>query len=118
MNQNVKDYVTENVNKLIQAPSCCAEAKTAAQNWLQAVGTDQETEQTKLLIAELEADIMPIDGLLAFAESDAGIQVFGEQKAKEVASHANDLKASGAKYCDCPACAACAAILSKKQEML
>lgn len=118
MNQNVKDFVTEKVKALINAPSCCAELKTAAQNWLDAVGTDQEAAKTRELIAEVEADIMPIDGLIAFADSDAGAQVFGADTAKNVAAHAKEVKAAGGKYCDCPACAACAAILEKKDELL
>ncbi len=118
MNQNVKDFVTEKVNELLKASSCCAEAKEAAQNWLDAVGTEKEAEQTKNLIAELEEDIMPVDGLIAFAESDMGAQVFGAETAKNVAAHGRDLKASGAKYCDCAACAACEAILEKKDELL
>ena len=118
MNQNVKDYVTQKVNELLQAPSCCAEAKAAAQNWLDALGSTQETEQTEKLIAELEMDIVPIDGLIAFAGSEAGIQVFGEEKAKQVVAHAQEINADGAVYCDCPACMAVAAILEKKEELL
>ena len=38
MNENVKVYVTEKVKDLINAPSCCAEAKAAGQNWLEAKG--------------------------------------------------------------------------------
>ena len=67
---------------------------------------------------ELEADIMPIDGLIGFAESDMGAQVFGADKAKDVAAHAREIKAAGAKYCDCPACAAVEAILEKKDAIL
>ena len=118
MNQNVKDYVTEKVKDLMNAPSCCAEANAAALNWLDAVGTDQEAAKTRELIAEVEMDIMPIDGLIAFADSDAGAQVFGAETAKKVAAHAKEIKAAGGKYCDCPACAACAAILEKKDELL
>lgn len=118
MNVEVKDFVTEKVNVLINAASCCAEAKEAAKNWLSALETDREYEATKNLIAELEEDIMPIDGLIAFAGSDAGAQVFGAETAKNVLSHAEALKASGAKYCDCAACAACEAILTKKDELL
>ena len=66
MKQSVKDYVIEKVNELINAPTCCAEAKKAAQNWLDALGTDREAEQTKSLIAELEQDIVTVDGLIAF----------------------------------------------------
>lgn len=118
MDQNVKAYTEEKVKEMLAAASCCAEAKAAGQNWLDALGTEKEAEQTKALIAELEEDVMTIDGLLAFAGSEAGAQVFGVEMAKQVEAHAKDLKASGAKYCDCPACAAVAAILEKKYELL
>ena len=68
---------------------------------------------TKKYIAELEEDIMPIDGLIGFAGSEAGAAVFGAEKAKEVEAHAKEVKAAGGKYCDCPACTACEVILSK-----
>ncbi len=114
MDQNVKDYVAQKVKELMDAPTCCAEAKAAAQNWLDALGTDQEAQQAKNLIAELEMDIMPVDGLIAFADSEAGAQVFGAETAKNVAAHGREIKAAGAKYCDCPACNAVAAILENK----
>lgn len=118
MNQDVKNYVAGKVNELIGAPSCSAEAKEAAERWLSAVGTDKEAEETKNLIAELEEDIMPVDNLIAFAGSEAGAQVFGAEKAKAVAAHGEEIKAAGAKYCDCPACAAVESILAKKDQML
>ena len=36
----------------------------------------------------------------------------------KLAEHGKEIKAAGAKYCDCPACAAVEAILSKKDELL
>ena len=39
---------------------------------------------------------MPVDGLIGFAESEMGAQVFGADKAKEVAAHAKEIKAAGA----------------------
>lgn len=51
----------------MNAPSCSSEAKAAAQNWLDAVGTANEAGETKKYLAELEADIMPIDNLIGFA---------------------------------------------------
>ena len=74
-------------------------------------------EQTRALIAELEQDIVTVDGLIAFAGSEAGAKVFGEEMAGKVKAHGEELKEAGAKYCDCPACAAVAAILEKKEEM-
>lgn len=117
MSKETLEFVQEKAKELIAAPSCSAEAKEAAQAWLAAVGTDKQAEETKKFIAEMEEDIIPIDGLIAFAESDAGAKVFGD-KAKGVAAHGKEIKAAGAKYCDCPACAAVEAILSKKDELL
>ena len=103
---------------LLAAPSACKEIKEAAQNYLDSVGKENEAEAAKAYVAELEADIMPIDGLIAFAESDMGAKVFGADGAKNVLIHAKDRKAAGEKYCDCPACAACEALLNKKDEIL
>lgn len=117
MDKKVVEYVIEKTNELISAPSCSSEAKAAAQSWLDAVGTKEEAAETKKYIAELEEDIMPIDNLIGFAESDQGFQVFGADTAGNIASHAKEIKSAGAKYCDCAACAAVAAILEKKDSL-
>ena len=103
---------------LLAAPSACKEIKEAAQNYLDADGKEGEAEAAKAYVAELEADIMPIDGLIAFAESDMGAKVFGADGVKNVLIHAKERKEAGEKYCDCPACAACEALLNKKDEIL
>ena len=118
MNKQLLDFVIAKTHDLINAPSCSKEAKAAAQAWLAAVGTEHEAAETASYIAELEADIMPIDGLIAFAGSPTGAKVFGEDVAKKVLAHAEKIKAAGALYCDCPACTAVAAILEKKSEIL
>lgn len=118
MNKETLNYVTGKTEDLIAAPSCSAEAKEAARRWLDAVGTDRESEETKKYIEELEEDIMPIDNLIAFAGSDAGVQYFGAEAAGNIVSHAEEIKAGGGQYCDCPACLAVAAILEKKDDML
>ena len=69
-------------------------------------------------IDELEADIMPIDNLISFAGSEAGAALFGADTAANIAVHAKEIKAAGAKFCDCPACAAVEAILEKKEDIL
>lgn len=118
MNKEVMDYVVEKTHELMDASSCSGEAKAAAQSWLDAVGTEREAEETRKYIEELEADIMPIDGLIGFAESEQGAQVFGADTAKSIAAHGKEIQAAGAKYCDCPACAAVEAILKKKEQLL
>lgn len=116
MNKDVLNFVVEKTHELMNASTCSAEAKAAAQAWLDAIGTENEAAQTERYMAELEADIIPIDGLIAFAESEHGIKVFGEA-APNVAAHGREIKAAGALYCDCPACAAAVAIVEKKDEL-
>lgn len=118
MGKEVLDFVVAKTHELMNAPTCSSETKAAAQSWLDAVGTENEAAETKKYVDELEADIMPIDVLISFAESDAGSQVFGADTAKDVAAHAKEIKSAGAKYCDCPACAVVAEILDKKDDLL
>ena len=79
---------------------------------------ESEKEETRRYIEELEADIMPVDTLIAFAQSEQGAAYFGAETAAGIAAHAMEIKAAGALYCDCPACAAAAAILEKKAALL
>lgn len=107
---------TEYANKLIAATSCCKEAKAAAEKWLASIGTDDYKKETAAFIKELQEDIEPIDDLIAFTNSAKCKEIFGE-RANDFAAHARALKESGAKYCDCPACAACEAILALKDNL-
>lgn len=118
MDKQILEYVTEKTKELENAPTCCGTLKAEAAAWLRAVGTDREAEETVSYIKELEADLVPIDGLIALEESETGARIFGADAAKGVAAHARKIKADGAKYCDCPACRAVAEILAKKDEML
>lgn len=117
MNQAISDFIFEKTQELIKAPTCSIETKTAAKAWLKSIGTENEGPETQRFIDELEADIMPLDTLISFAESESGAQVFGAD-ASNVAAHAKEIKAAGAIYCDCPACMAAASILEKKAALL
>ena len=92
--------IKELTQDLLQAPSACKEVKEAAQNYLDAAGTEKEADAATAYVKELEADIMPIDGLISFAGSDMGAQVFGADDAKKILAHAEEIKASGAKSTD------------------
>lgn len=81
MDQTVRDYVVEQTHRLMEAFSCSGEAKEAAQAWLAALGTDREAEETRKYVQELEEDLVTVDQLIAFAESDEGRQVFGAEAA-------------------------------------
>ena len=112
-----KKALIEKVKAMSAAPSCCPELMAAAQSYLSAVGTAKEKSAAQNLIAEIEEDITPIDGLVAFAHSDRAKEIFGEGQ-KNFAAHADELKASGAKYCDCGACAPALEILNNKEILL
>ena len=107
MTEEIRNTLTEEVKKLIAAPSACAEAKATAEKWLAAAGTADEEAATMAL----KKEAMPIDGLIGFAGSDAGKALFGEERAAAILAHAKDIKEKGARFCDCPACSACAEIL-------
>ena len=118
MDKDILEFVAQKTRELISSPTCCPEARAAARAWLDALGTAQQEAVTQQYINELEEDIMPIENLIAFADSDAGKGYFGADKAAGIAVHARDIQAAGAKYCDCPACAAIEAILEKKAQLL
>lgn len=75
--------IQELTNDLLAAPSACKEIKAAATAYLDSIGTEKEADAAKAYVAVLEADIMPIDGLISFAESDMGRKVFGIDGAKK-----------------------------------
>ncbi|MBQ6758177.1 MAG: heat-shock protein Hsp90 [Selenomonadaceae bacterium] len=113
-----KQTLIEKVKAMAAAPSCCAKLKAVSATYLDAVGTPQEKSAAQSLIAEIEEDITPIDGLVAFAHSERAKEIFGAEGAKKFAAHADELKASGAKYCDCLACAPAVEIFDNKEVLL
>ena len=111
-------FVVEKVKEMMAAPSCYAGLREVAQAWLDARGTSGEEAAAQKLTAAIEECITPIDGLVAFAHSDDAKEIFGAEGAAKFAAHADELKASGAKYCDCGACKPGQAILEHKAELV
>ncbi|MDO5564155.1 MAG: molecular chaperone Hsp90 [Eubacteriales bacterium] len=116
MKSEIREYLDNKINDLLNANSLCKEAKEKLNLYLNNKNTNEEEKYLKELLNELENDILPVDALVAFTSSDAAIKVFGEEKAKFYNAHANELKEKGIKYCDCPACKAAQEILEKKDE--
>lgn len=112
-----KEYVVSKVKDLIAAPSCYEGLRAVAQEWLEALGTVNERAMSKKLLTAIEECITPIDALVSFAHSEQAREIFGAEGVKKFAAHADELKASGAKYCDCAACAAGLAILDQKETL-
>lgn len=115
MDKKLQDYIIEKTDKMISFDFCCPDLKAAANVWLNSIGTDKEQQAISNYISELEECIMPVDGLIEFAESERCAKIFGDKQKDEIA-HAYRLKADGAKYCDCPVCKAALDILEKKNE--
>ncbi len=113
-----QEFVLEQVKQMMAAPSCYAGLRAKAQAWLDARGTATEKTAARELLSEIEASITPIDSLVAFAHSDHAKEIFGAEGVKKFAAHADELKASGAKYCDCGACAPGLAILDQKAALI
>ncbi len=111
MTEEIRNTLTEEVKKLIAAPSACPEAKAACDQWLAAAGTADQAPARAMLKKAAEADLLPSDGRSGFAGSDAGKALFGEERAAALLAHAKDIKEKGARFCDCPACSACAEII-------
>ncbi len=103
----------ELITELINAPSCCAELRELAEKWLADEGTERESETTAKLIVELKEDILSIDDVITFFASPSAAEIFEAEQLKAFQKHMKEIKAEGAKYCDCPACAAGYKILAK-----
>ena len=101
-----KNELIETVKAMIAAPSCCRELEEAGSKWLAAIGTAEEKSAGAALLTEVREDVCTLDQTIPFFESDAAAKIFGSERAKAMAAHAREIKASGAKWCDCPACSA------------
>ena len=93
------------VTKLIIA-EYLQELKDAGQKWLDAAGTENAKAAADALAKEIKEDICTVDDVIGFFETADAVKLFGEETAKNVAAHAREIKSKGAKWCDCPACAA------------
>ena len=118
MEKSVLDLLIQRTNTLIQVPHCCQELKDAGKEWLEAIGTASEKEAALKYANELEEDVLPIDQVIPFFKSPAAAEHFGAERAKEMLKHMEEIKAAGAVYCDCAACAAGAAVLEMKDSLL
>ena len=106
-----RNELIQTVKSMIAASSCCDELKAAGRQWLDSLGTAGENAAWTTLLAEIREDICTLDHTIPFFESELGTEIFGAEKARELAAHARERKAQGEIWCDCPACAAGVKIL-------
>ena len=70
------------------------------------------------LLQEIREDVCTLDQTIPFFESELGAQIFGAERAEAMAAHAREIKEQGAKWCDCPACAAGVKILENASALV
>lgn len=116
MEKELFDYVTERAGILATADTSKQDTKDAAAAWKDAVAADSsdvavEAATTKLLDF-LEGRPTTIDGVIAFAQGPAK-EIMGEETAEKMLEAQLERKETGAKYCNCPSCAAASELLAK-----
>jgi len=118
MEKTILEKAKEQANILLNAGPSCPEIKKAAKDFLDAIGTEKEKEMTRKLLEEAAEDVEPIDGMIAFFESEMAAAMFGKEEALKNAEEGKKMKAAGSKYCFCDACTACLALLDMKEALL
>ena len=109
--------LTQLVQALLDAPTSNETVKEFAQSWINAEGTPKQEELTKELVSVAEQNIALIDETIGFAGSELATQILGTESAANLLQHAKDIKAEGAKFCDCDACVAAKNIIDLKAEI-
>lgn len=113
MEKELFDYTAEKVDELLAAASSSQETRDAAQGWKDAIAAGADADAaTKELLDIIDRHHTTIDELIAFA-GGAAKDLMGEEVAAGMLAHAEQIKAEGAKYCDCAACTATHELLAK-----
>ena len=110
----IRTRLAEKTKALIAVEHTYQPLKEAAQKWLDTMEDGKaNAEATKEYIALMEESLLTVDDIVAFTGSEEAKKVFGDQL-PQFQAHAQELKASGAKYCDCEACQLVKEILDEK----
>lgn len=109
--------LTQLVQALLDAPQSNPKVKEFAQSWIDAEGTPEQKELTKQLVSVAEQNIALIDETIDFAGSERATQILGKEGAANLLQHAKDIKAEGAKFCDCSSCTVAKKIIDLKAEI-
>ncbi|WP_277282692.1 hypothetical protein [Veillonella caviae] len=105
------------VQALADAISSNEAVKTFANAWLAAEGTDKQAELTKKLGSIVKQNIALIDETIDFMSSPTAADIFGQETADSIRTHAEEIKAQGAEFCDCPGCTAAKDIIDHLNEI-
>ncbi len=111
----IRSALADKTRALLAIDWTYAPLKEAAQKWLDTMDDGEaNAEATKAYIAALNDGLCTIDEVTAFVNSPAAKDAFGE-KLGEMQAHAQQLKDSGAQFCDCDACKLIQEILAQKE---
>ncbi len=110
--------IIEEKTRALLETHCYDGLRTAAQAWLDALGTGGEKDAGAAYVAMLEESLSSIDHVIDLFGSDRGKQLFGEENAAAMLAHAQEVKAAGGRWCDCPACTLDLELLQYKEDIL
>ena len=113
-----KEELKVTAQNVADASSCFGGLKDLIAAWQKAVGTPDEKAAAEKMLAGLKECVTPIDGLIAFAQSPEGEQVFGKEGAAGTVKAAQEAKAKGEDTCICPACQNGKILLAHEKELL
>ena len=111
------DCTINAIKEIMNSFSCCADLKAACQTYIDACGTPDQKAAADALVAELEEDVTPIDGLLGFLETPAAVEHLGAEAVANMKTAAVKAKAEGITVCICPACTIGAKVLANKERL-
>ena len=112
--KTIREQLKAKTEKLISG-HCVPALKEAAQKWLDTYNDGVANgEAAKEYVAALMQGVATIDELIAFLNSDKAKEIFGEGHAAALAK-AEERKAAGEQFCDCPACTLVLDILAQKE---
>ena len=114
MDKETLAYTASKVDEILAAPSASGDTKSFAQAWKSAVANGDDVDKaTDTFLDAISEHQTTIDDLIAFAGSEVGKQVFGEEGANAMVAHSKKRKEAGAMFCDCAACTPCHELLHK-----
>lgn len=106
------------LTKELLSVRCYEGLKEAAEQWMDAVDTENEAEASRKYVLALEDAVTDIDTVINVFGNDKVKEKFGEEMANKIRAHAIEIKGKGAKWCDCPACTAGLKVLEYKEDLL
>ena len=116
MDKELFDFTAERVDVLSKSVASKQDTQEAALAWKEAVaadGSDAAVQAaTDKFLDFLEGRMVPIDGVIAFAEGPA-VEMFGAEAAAKMLAEQKQRKEQGEKYCNCEAHTAAGELLAK-----